>query len=158
MINIKNILEYKKLIQTTNLQQDYQAQTKLFRSIRIALKKEFPKYEFTGNIVENNMDYAYFQFTNELLKSKGLKFVLVFLYKEFRYEIWLSGYNRKIQSDYFNKFENIKLKYILTTDPNRTDYIVRGQIAVDYSNVDKIVGDIKLGSSKFINDIEKLLS
>ena len=82
-INTNYIEEYKKIIQTTNLQKGYQEIIKFFRYLRNYLQKEMNDFYFTGNIVENNMDYSYFQFTNENLKKKGLKIVFVFLHKEF---------------------------------------------------------------------------
>lgn len=54
--------EYKMLIQTTNFQKSYQEFIALFRYIRINLEKQFPEYKFRGNIMENSMDYSYFQF------------------------------------------------------------------------------------------------
>lgn len=51
------LLEYKELLQTTNLKECYQEFIKLFRYIRVALEKSMPEYKFQGNIVENGMDY-----------------------------------------------------------------------------------------------------
>ena len=72
-INTNYIEEYKKIIQTTNLQKGYQEIIKFFRYLRNYLQKEMNDFYFTGNIVENNMDYSYFQFTNENLKKKRIK-------------------------------------------------------------------------------------
>lgn len=159
MINTKHLLEYKKLIQTTNLQKGYQEQTKLFRLLRIYLEKELKGYTFSGNIVENNMDYAYFQFTNEDLKSKGLKIVLAFIYKDFEYEVWLSGYNRKVQNCYQKVFKEVECKYDLTNNPNRTDYILKNRITndLDYNNIDKLQLEIKVGVEEFIESVNELL-
>lgn len=66
-INTNYIEEYKKIIQTTNLQRGYQELIKFFRYLRNYLQKEMTNFNFTTNIVENNMDYSYFQFTNENL-------------------------------------------------------------------------------------------
>ncbi len=160
MIKTKHLLEYKKLLQTTNLQKGYQEQTKLFRLLRIYLKKELKGYTFSGNIVENNMDYAYFQFTDENLKSKGLKIVIAFIYKDFEYEVWLSGYNRKVQNDFQKNFEELDCKYNLTNNPNRTDYILKNRVTnnPDYNNIDKLQIEIKDGVEEFIESVKGALN
>ena len=159
MINTAKILEFKKLIQTTNLQTCYQEQTKLFRSLRVYFEKELKAFDFSGNIVENNMDYAYFQFTNEDIKSKGLKIVIAFIYKDFEYEVWLSGYNRKIQNEYFKHFCNKKLMYSLTNNPDKIDYILKYRVTndFDYKDENKLLVNIKNKTQEFISNINNLL-
>lgn len=97
------IMEYKNIIQSTNLKKGYQEFIKFFRYLRAYLAKELKDYNFTSNIVENNMDYSYFQFTNQKLKAKGLKIVVAFDHQKFIYEVWLSGINRKVQTAYYDK-------------------------------------------------------
>lgn len=134
-IDLNKILQFKEIITKTRLQEGYQEQTKLFRLLKNHLQKELKGYAFTGNIVENNMDYAYFQFADENLKAKGLKFVVVFLYKDFQYELWLSGYNRKIQSDMYNKFAKMKnLQFALTANPLRTDYVLKQRFDCNFND------------------------
>lgn len=154
VVNEKYINEYKKLITTTNLQKGYQEFIKFFRYLRNSLQKEMIDYKFTGNIVENNMDYSYFQFTDEILKGKGLKIVFVFVHKEFKYQIWLSGVNRQEQIKYFNICEK-NMKHGLTTDPAKTDYIVSKDVETefDYDNLEKVINSLKKEIYKFIYDI-----
>ena len=46
--NVDLLLEYKELLQTTNLKECYQEFIKLFRYIRVALEKSMPEYKFQG--------------------------------------------------------------------------------------------------------------
>lgn len=155
-INGKFIDEYKEIMQNTNLQRGYQEFIKFFRYLRIYLEKETMGFTFTGNIVENNMDYSYFQFTNNELKTKGLKIVIVFVHKDFNYEIWLSGINRNIQNKYFDDLKKSKKQYALTDNPNRTDYILKTNIIAnyDYDNLDKLLNEMKTSINEFIDNIE----
>ncbi len=82
-VNKEYINEYKKIMKTTNIQKGYQELIKFFRYLKIYLEKELKEYTFAGNIVENSMDYSYFQFTNKKLKSNGLKIVIAFVHKVF---------------------------------------------------------------------------
>jgi hypothetical protein len=156
-INKASIEEYKTIIQSTNLQIGYQELIKFFRYLRVYLEKEMTGFKFTGNIVENNMDYSYFQFTAEEFSEKGLKIVVAFIHKEFIYEVWLSGGNRKIQSDYHAKLSGSPQIYALTNDPNRTDYILKKEIDVeyDYDDLDRLLVDMKKSISIFIEDMKK---
>ena len=119
------LAEYKRLLQTTNLQQGYQEFVKSFRQLRTYLQKALPDFEFTGNIVENNMDYAYFQCSNEALRSKKLKIVVAFVHEKFNCQVWLSGMNREVQTKYCNALKSNRPPYDLTDNPAKKNYIVK---------------------------------
>ncbi len=116
-------------------------------------------YKFTGNIVENGMDYSYFQFTDTELQNKGLKIVIAFVHKEFAYEMWLSGMNRKVQCKFHTLLSNKKCKYELSNDPNRVDYIIKDKLVEDinYEMYDRIVQDIQTNVYEFIKDVKSLV-
>jgi hypothetical protein len=158
-INKDYINEYKEIIQTTNLQKGYQEFVKFFRYLRTCLEKEFDGYSFTGSIVENTMDYSYFQFTDDALKSKGLKIVVAFVHCGFSYEVWLSGMNRRVQSEYFEMLKGKPLQYTLTADPNRIDYILKKTIdgELDYEHLDILISGMKTSIMEFIRDIKDLI-
>lgn len=150
--------EYERLIQTTNLQKGYQELVAFFRQLRTYLQKEMPQYTFTGNIVENNMDYSYFQFANEELKSKGLKIVIAFVHDEFSYQIWLSGLNRQIQQKQYELLKATPHPYTLTDNPNKTDYILRTELIgeCNYTNPKVSFLTIKENALAFIEKITQL--
>lgn len=158
-INSNYINDYKILIQTTDLQKDYQEFIKFFRGLRTFLAGSMTDYKFTGNIVENGMDYSYFQFTDDELQSKGLKIVISFVHKEFVYEMWLSGMNRKIQCKYHSLLSNEKCKYELSKDPNKVDYIIKDKLVddINYEKYDRLVQDIQTNIDKFIKDVRTLV-
>lgn len=118
---------YKTIIRTTALQESYQEFIHLFRYLRNELKNQLPEFTFSNNIEENQMNFSYFQLTSEELKQKGLKIQVIFIHKEFQFEIWLSGYNRKIQSTYYEHLKSKNFNYILNHDPTHVDYILKTQ-------------------------------
>lgn len=103
------LLEYRKLMQTTNLQKCYQEIIKLIKYIRTELQKEMPDHDFMGQVVENRMDFSYFQAITPKLKELGLKVQVVFIHKTRTFEVWMSGYNRKIQSKYHRQLVVLNL-------------------------------------------------
>ncbi|MCI6496050.1 MAG: hypothetical protein MSA01_03205 [Anaeromassilibacillus sp.] len=143
--------EYKTLLQTTDLIEAYQEFIKLFRFLRIELEKTMTEYRFQGNIAENGMDYSYFLFWNEELKSKGLKIAVVFVHRDFRFEVWVSGFNRKYQSKYYDILKDKEIPFELTSSPTKTDYILRVPADIsDISNGDYVVEKIKSISDELL--------
>lgn len=63
--------------------------------------------------------------TNEKLKEKGLKIAVVLVHQSFRFEVWLSGYDRKCQCGYYALLKDRKIPFALTDDPERRDCILR---------------------------------
>lgn len=150
--------EYKELLQTTNLREGYQEFIKLFRYIRAALEKSMPEYRFQGNIVENGMEYSYFLFTNDHLKEKGLKIAVVFVHKEFQFEVWLSGFNRKYQSEYYDLLKGKNIPFELTDNPARRDYILRVTLeeTVDISDGSLLIKEIKSISNELLTFVDTM--
>lgn len=160
--NRNYLATYEKLLKTTDLQKGYQEFIKLFRYLRVGLEKDlsfYSLYSFYGNIVENEMDYSYFQFTNEELKAKGLKIIIAFIHSTFTFEIWLSGYNRKYQRDYYERLKNRELKYDLNQNPSKVDYIIRypmNEIS-DLSDGDTLLHTMETNIIYFLEDLKTIL-
>jgi hypothetical protein len=158
-INPAYIHEYERLMRTTGMQKGYQELIKTFRALRTHLASGMPGYKFTGSIVENNMDYSYFQFTDDGLRSQGLKFVVVFVHKEFAYEIWLSGMNRKVQADYHRALSKAKHLFALSPDPQRCDYILKDKLidGIDYVHCEESFEVIRGNAAAFVRKVRKLV-
>ena len=155
----KNLLmTYKKLIQTTELERSYQEFLRLFRFLRVELEKELPDYRFQGNIVENGMDYSYFQFTNDTLKKKGLKIAVTFVHRNFQFEVWLSGFNRNLQCDYYELLKNTRQPFLLTKDPKKSDYSLRIPLdqTIDISDGKRVLSEIKDASLRLLGYTESI--
>ncbi len=105
------------------------------------------------------MDFAYFQLVSSELKEKGLKVQIVFVHKEYQFEGWVSGFNRKIQCNYYNYLKDKNIEYIINNNPDRVDYIMKSPLAkdIDISNSDALVEQLKLKVNQivtFANNIE----
>ncbi len=134
---------YRTLLQTTDLQRAYQEFICLFRFLRTELERQLPDFRFQSGITENAMDYAYFSFTNPGLKEKGLKLVVAFDHRRFRLEVWLSGVNRTAQCRWAKHWSDCPPPMELTTDPNRTDFVVRLPVETELSDGTKVVAAVK---------------
>lgn len=137
------LLQYKEFMQTTNIQEVYQEILKLIKYVRTRLEKEICGYNFMNRIVENEMDFSYFQMTNQKLKELGLKIQVIFVHKSCSFEVWMSGYNRKIQNKYFEMISKRKCPYEKCQNPERNDYIVKIPVKKDIDKIEDIIQEIK---------------
>ena len=98
----------------------------MFRFLRVRLEQEMPAYTFQGGIVENAMDYSYFQCASPALKGLGLKLAVVFVHRPFRLEVWLSGRNRACQQQWHKRLQagGTPLSW-RRTRPGRTTFSAR---------------------------------
>ena len=71
------------------------------------IKNLSEKYSFTG-ILHGYMDYTYFYYSNDFLKSKKLKLGFVLNHLEMRFEIWLFGNTTGIQKEYWDLLKESK--------------------------------------------------
>ena len=113
---------------------------------------------FQRNITENGMDYSYFSFTVDELKAKGLKLTTVFIHSEFRFEVWVSGINRKYQSEYYSMLKERDIPFELTDDPLHKDYILRvaADRTADISDGDLVVEKLRNIADKLLIFVEFL--
>ena len=134
---------YRTLLQTTNLRKAYQEWLRMFRYLRTALEQQLPEYRFQGSVSENGMDYAYFSFTDPLLKEQGLKLVAVFVPERFQLEMWLSGVNRAAQSRWAARLSHCRPPMKQSENPTRTDYLVRLPVEADLTDGEVVVQAMK---------------
>jgi hypothetical protein len=153
--------EFKQQLEKGAIQEAYQGLMQYFRDLRTHLRDEYPHYSVSGSIYYGYMDMTYFSLFPESLKRRRLKIAIVFAYDTFRFEVWLSGSNRKVQSRYWKLLkESDWSKYDLASNPMREDHVV-GHILVshpDFADLDALTSQIERGTLEFIKDVEAALS
>lgn len=157
-IQFEYIQEYESLLKTTHLQRDYQEFVKFFKQLRVSLEQELPDCSFLGGIMENGMDYSYFQFTSDALREQGLKIVIAYVHTTCSLEVWLSGVNRKTQASVFARLQKTGTDYEQTPDPNRFDYILKEKIlpARGFSSGDELFAELHANVSRFLEHVTRL--
>lgn len=150
--------EYKHIIETTSIQKCYQQIMKLLKYIASELEKEMPEYTFMGRVVENQMDFSYFQATRESLKEAGLKVQIVFIHSTCEFEVWISGYNRKIQCRYYKMLCNSECPFEVCSDPERNDFILKATVekGITTDTPEAIIAEIKGEITELEAYIQKL--
>jgi len=151
--------EYYKQLRNGNIQFAYKGIISFISTLKIQLEKKHPEY-YTSGLYNGYMDMTYFGFTPLALKEKKLKVAIVFLHEEGRFEVWLSGINRGVQSEYIHKLKTIDIgKYKLSIPNPGVDSIVESVLEANpnFDNPIDLNRKIEERILQFIEDMIKLL-
>jgi hypothetical protein len=132
-----------------------------FRDLKSHFKNKYPDYFVSNSIYYGYMDMTYFSLFPESIKRRKLKIPIVFIHDKFRFEVWLSGSNRNVQTKYWKLLkESDWNKYHLVSTPKDLDYVI-DHILInnpDFSDLATLTGQIERGTLEFIRDVEDFLS
>lgn len=153
--------DFKIQLEKGTIQKAYQGLIKYIMDLRTYFNKNYPESIVSGSIYHGIMDMTFFTFTPKSLKPRKAKIAIVFKYDSFQFEIWLTGYNKQIQSEYWKLFkESGWNKYPIVSTTKGVDAIVETVLVEnpDFSDLDKLTSQIETGTLKFTADIESFLS
>ena len=157
----KYMNEYKKQIEKGDIVNAYRGLMEYIMDLRTYFQKKYPVYNVSGSIYQGYMDMTYFSFFPDSLKQKKLKVGIVFNYESFRFEVWLFGYNKQIQTKYWKLIKESNWeKYRIPPAPKGYDSIIEHDLVEnpDFCNLDVLTEQIERKTLKFISDVEKFLS
>lgn len=157
----ESMAEYQKILQQGSIQVAYKGLMDYMLALRAFLKNKYPHYSVPGSLYFGYMDMTYFSFTPESFKNQNLKVAIVFLHEAFRFEVWLAGVNKQVQTQYWQKIQHSGWKkYPLVASPQGADAILEHIVAEnpDFGNLDALTEQIERGTLQFIADIEAYLS
>lgn len=157
----EDIQEYQKLLEKGVIQKAYKGLMEYLMDLRIHFKNQYPDFFVSGNIYYGYMDMTYFSVIPESLKQQNLKIAIVFLHEACRFEVWLSGYNKQVQSRYWKLIKDSGWKkYHLVTDIKGADSILEFVLVAkpDFDDLDSLTSLIERGALNFIHDVESFLS
>ncbi len=153
--------EYRKQIQKGAIKEAYKGLMEYIMDLRTHFKNKYPDYFVSSNIYFGYMDMTYFSFIPESLKRRKLKIAIVFIHDTIRFEAWLAGYNKQIQTKYWKliKESNWK-KYRIPSNTKGVDSIIENILVEnpDFNDLDNLTKQIERGTMEFIEDIESFLS
>ena len=153
--------EYRKQLEKGDIKAAYKGLMEYIMDLRVYFKKKYPDYFVSGSIYYGYMDMTYFSFIPESLKRRKLRIAIVFIHDTCRFEVWLAGYNKKVQTKYWKLFkESDWNKYHIVSTTKGVDSIIEYILAhnPDFSDLDALTKQIERGTLKFIKDIENFLS
>jgi hypothetical protein len=157
----ENINEYRKQLEKGAIQRAYKGLMEFIMDLRTYFKNKYPEYFVSGSIYYGYMDMTYFSFFPKSLKDRNLKIAIVFIHDTFKFEAWLAGVNKQVQSNYWKLFkESDWNKYHLVPTTKGVDSIIEHTLVdnPDFSDLDTLTKQIESSTLKFIKDIESFFS
>ena len=149
----KYISIYKEQLKKGDILIAYNQLVKFVMKLRTDFIKSLSDhYSFTG-ILHGYLDFTYFYYSNDFLKSKKLKFGLILNHVEMRFEVWLLGNTKPIQQKYWELSKNTKWNKDKTEMPK---YSILESIIVkdpDFDNLDKLIEQIETQMMKASDEI-----
>lgn len=102
----KSIQKYQKQLAKGDIKVAYKALMDYMMNLRTYLQHKYTNVNVSGSITQGYMDMTYFSFTNEFLKGKKLKVVVLLKHEDICFEVWLAGVNKQVQEKYWKRFKN----------------------------------------------------
>lgn len=155
-----SIYDYGRQVENGDIRFAYQGLINYILKLKLQLKEKYPEYNISKNFYQGYMDISFFSLAPEKLKQKNLKIAVVYIHEKTRFEVWLTGRNSEVQSNYRHQFKKLKSKkYLISPDKKGVTSIIES-VLVDKPNFDrpdKLTKAISIGVRNFLEDIEKLL-
>jgi hypothetical protein len=155
------INEYRKQIEKGSINKAYKGLMEYILTLRTYFKNKYPDYFVSGSVYFGYMDMTYFSFYPKSLGRRKLKIAIVLIHESMRFEVWLAGYNKQVQSKYWKIIrESSWNKYHIVPTTKGADSILEHILVddPDFRDLDKLTKQIERGTMKFIEDIESFLS
>lgn len=155
------MLEYRKQLAKGQIQKAYKGLMDYMLGLKTHFKDKHPGYFVSGSLYSGYMDMTYFAIIPESLKQRKLKIALVFNHQAFHFEAWLAGYNKQVQTQYWQFFKASGWnQYALVPDTKGEDAILQHVLAdtPDFSDLASLTGQLERETLTFIADIENFLS
>ena len=153
--------EYREQMAKGDIKEAYKGLMDYVMDLRLHFQNNYPEYVVSGNIYQGYMDMTYFSFFPESLKRRKLKVAIVFLHDTCRFEVWLAGQNKQVQTKYWKLFkESDWNKYRIPSTTQGVDSILEAIVVdnPDFSDLDTLTKQIEYGTLQFIKDVEGFLS
>lgn len=155
------MIEYRTQMQKGDIREAYKGLMDYIMDLRTYFKNNYPDYVVSGGLYFGYMDMTYFSFFPVSLKQKKLKIAIVFIHQTCRFEVWLAGYNKQVQSKYWKLFkESGWQKYYMPSTTKGVDSILEYVIVEhpDFRNLEALTTQIEKATLHFIRDVEDFLS
>lgn len=153
--------EYHRQMEKGEIQKAYKGLMEYLMALRAHFQNRYPQYAVPGGIYYGYMDMSYFSILPQSLKDRQLKIAVVFLHREFRFEVWLAAVNKGVQRRYWDLFQERGWdRGSLVPTIQGADAILASILVADpdFGDLDALTGQIEAGTLKFIADVEGFLS
>lgn len=151
----KNVSEciaiYQERLQTGEMQIAYKALVRFVMSLR----RQFSRIDgyTVRNVSPGYLDYTYFAFSDDFLRSRELRYGIILNHRNMRFELWLMGQNEATQKAYWNLLKDTEWNEGVEDMPH---YSVLETVLVDdpdFSDLPALSDRIEQSALRIIDDI-----
>jgi len=153
--------EYRRQLKKGAIQKAYRGLMAYIMDLRTHFKHNYPDYCVSGSVYYGYMDMTYFSSSPKSLKDRNLKIAIVFVHDRCRFEVWLAGYNKRVQTEYWRLLQESGWnQYHIVPTTQGVDSIMEHVLVddPDFGDLDALTEQIETETLKFIKDVERFLS
>ena len=153
--------EYHQQLEKGAIQKAYLGLMQYMQGLRTHFQQKHPEFVVSGSLYFGYMDMTYFAIAPQALKQQGLKIAIVFLHEAFRFEVWLAGNNKQIQSKYWKLLkESGWERYRLVPTTQGADSILEHVLVEqpDFRDLDALTTRIEDATLQFTEDVVGFLA
>ena len=152
--------EYKHQMGNGAIPKAYRGLMEYVMALKTHIQSTHPDFFVSGSLYTGYMDMTYFSCMPKSLKERQLKIAVVLIHHPLRFEVWLGGYNKQAQAQYWQLFkESGWNQYHLVPTTQGYDSILEHVLVEnpDFCDLDVLTRQIESGTLKFIEDVESFL-
>lgn len=149
----KCIEAYKACLAQGDIQLAYITLTKYVSE----LKAKFSRQYSTGNVSLGYLDYTYFPFYNDYLRSHKLRFGIVLNHEKMQFELWLMGQNALVQKRYWEILKDTEWNKGMEVMPQYSVLEVCLADHIDFDNKENMTASIVDKSIHLAVEIQRFL-
>jgi hypothetical protein len=154
----ESVEEFRRLLERGSIQTAYRA----LLSYMMGLRTQFNSLGWSvSRLYQGYMDMTYFALFPASLRHRHLKIAIVFNYDAFRFEVWLSARNQKLQRQYWEIFKDTEWPGYRVAPPAKgVDSILECDLASDFDldDPDDLTARIERTTLTFLDRIEGFFS
>ncbi len=157
MIILRNI---QRNLKKEQIQKAYKGIMTFMSRFKTHMESRYPEY-LASSLYFGYMDMTYFAFTPIKLKRRKLKVAIVYIHKQNRFEVWLGGTNRSVQTQYIEIMRKKNIgDYKLSQVLQGVDSIIEMKIAEqpDFNHMEELILIIERKIIEFTNNVLSMLS
>lgn len=151
---------YTQQLNEGKIQQAYRGIMAFMSQLKTRLERTHPDYASSA-VYPGYLDMTYFALTPPALRQRNLKIAVVYLHREFRFEVWLAGANRRVQADYVQLLSSRNLgRFTLSQIQPGVDAIIASPLLEEphFDHPEEMQTQIEAALAEFCRDIVALLS
>jgi hypothetical protein len=157
------MLEYRKQLEKGVIQKAYRGLMGYLLDLRTHFQNQYPEYVVSGSLYAGYMDMTYFSFFPKTFKQRNLKVAIVYLHETGRFEAWLAGQNKQVQTQYWKLIKESDWNrpgYHLVAAPQGADSILECVLVdhPDFRDLDALTQQIERETMEFIQEVDRFLT